>query len=43
MYHTNDIRCKNNDRKLIDFKNSVEIQNGEKVIVSLGKEYYSHN
>ena len=42
MYHTNDIRCKNNRHKLIDFENNVEILNGEKVIVSIGKEHYSH-
>ena len=38
--HSNDIKCKNGEHKLIDFENHMEEINGEKVIVSFGKERF---
>lgn len=38
--YANDIKNKNGAHVLIDFKNSIEIRDGQKYIVSVGTEHY---
>jgi hypothetical protein len=36
----NDIKCKQGTHMLIDFKNSIEVREGKKYLITVGTEHY---